>query len=66
MDTRLRAGGAPVPGHFLSAGGVPEGQPCDSHGTGRAGGKIFTSFRVLLEEGYLKVAQNQGEKKRPG
>ena len=25
--------------------------------------KFFTSFRVLLEEGYLKVAQNQGEKK---
>ena len=27
--------------------------------------KFFTSFRVLLEEGYLKVAQNQ-EKKEPG
>ena len=28
--------------------------------------KFFTSFRVLLEEGYLKVAQNQGEKKSRG
>ena len=47
--------------YFLSAGCLSESESCDE--TGR-GDQFFSSFKVLKEEGYLKIATNSFARKK--